>query len=238
MRRIAIRTDNFQLSFKIASELKRRKIDFSMIDKSQKWDGIILTSIDEAVQGDLAVKIDEIEISVERAIQAAKGYSRAVTLIFGVDPGPRPGIAWVADGVVIGTAQLEDIDSLADHILGLSKAVEHQNLIVKVGNGARIIRDRIINQLILSGIETVLVSEFNTSRGTRIKAHTKAATRIALIGGKRVYELRDIEPSEGEIKEIQNESRTTSNGAITISAELAKLVACGEISMDDAIKRS
>jgi len=58
------------------------------------------------------------------------------------------------------------------------------------------------------------------------------------MGGKRVYQLRDIEPNEGEIKEIQNESRVFSNGAITISAELATQVACGEITLDEAIKKS
>ena len=140
-------------------------------------------------------------------------------------------VAWIADGIVIGTSQLEDIDSISDHIFGLAKALEHDNLIVKVGNGARLIRDRILNQLILHGVETLIVSEYNTSSGSRINAHTKATTRIAMMGGKRVWEIREIEPSEGEIKEIQNESRIFSNGAITISAELARTVACGDLSL-------
>ena len=59
-----------------------------------------------------------------------------------------------------------------------------------------------------------------------------------MMGGKRVWEIREIEPSEGEIKEIQNESRIFSNGAITISAEPARTVACGDLSLEDAIKKS
>ena len=238
MRRLAIRTENFQLSFRLAKELKRRDIDFSMISTDEKWNGVILTSIDEAIEGDLAVDIYDIELGVERAIQYSKGYTPVVNLVFGVDPGPRPGVAWIADGIVIGTSQLESIDSISDHIFGLAKALEHNNLIVKVGNGARLIRDRILNQLILHGVETLIVSEYNTSSGSRINAHTKAATRIAMMGGKRVWEIREIEPSEGEIKEIQNESRIFSNGAITISAELARTVACGDLSLEDAIKKS
>lgn len=238
MRRIAIRTENFQLSFRLAKEFKKRKTDFSMIDIDEKWSGIVVTSIDEAEEGDLAVDIDDIELGVERAIQASKGHSSAINLIFGIDPGPRPGVAWLADGMLIGSIQLENIESLGKHIMDLSQIINHQNLIVKVGNGARLIRDRIINELILHGIETQVVSEHNTSSGTRNTAHTKAATRIAIMSGKRVWEIRDIEPNEGEIKEIQNESRILSNGLITISAQLAKLVACGELSLEDAIKKS
>ena len=86
MRRLAIRTENFQLSFRLAKELKRRNIDFSMISTDEKWNGVILTSIDEAVEGDLAVDIDDIELGVERAIQYSKGYTPVVNLVFGVDP--------------------------------------------------------------------------------------------------------------------------------------------------------
>ena len=72
-----------------------------MISTDEKWNGVILTSIDEAVEGDLAVDIDDIELGVERAIQYSKGYTPVVNLVFGVDPGPRPGVAWIADGIVI-----------------------------------------------------------------------------------------------------------------------------------------
>ena len=140
--------------------------------------------------------------------------------------------------MLIGSIQLENIESLGKHVMELSQTITHQNLIVKVGNGARLIRDRIINELILHGVETQVVSEHNTSSGTRNTAHTKAATRIAIMGGRRVWEMQDIEPNEGEIKEIQNESRILSNGLITISAKLARQVACGELSLEDAIKKS
>ena len=104
-----------------------------------------------------------VEIAVERAIQASKGLESAVQLVFGIDPGPRPGIAWLADGIVVGSAQLEQIEFVADHITGLTSAVKHQRMCVKVGDGAPLLRDRIINQLILRGIETLQVNEYKTS---------------------------------------------------------------------------
>ena len=238
MRRIAIRTDDFRLSFHLMRELKRRKCEFVMLAPDDKWDGILLTSPEEVVDGEIPATEETLEISVERAIQASRGFESAVQLVFGVDPGPRPGIAWLADGIVVGSAQLEEINGLADHIIGLSSAVKHQRMCVKVGDGAPLIRDRIINQLILRGIETLQVSEYRTSSGSRVKTHLHAATRIALMGGNKVYKIRDLNPTEGDLKEIQRQSRILSSGDFTISTELARLVACGEISIEDAIKKA
>jgi len=47
-----------------------------------------------------------------------------------------------------------------------------------------------------------------------------------------------LNPTEGDLKEIQRQSRIMSLGNLTISTELARLVACGELSMEDAIKRA
>tara|TARA_B100000131_G_C17795502_1_gene483198 strand:- start:293 stop:580 length:288 start_codon:yes stop_codon:yes gene_type:complete len=95
-----------------------------------------------------------------------------------------------------------------------------------------------MNDLILHGLETLEVSERKTSSGSRATAHMHAATRIALMGGKRVHELRDINPTDGDLREIQRQSRIESGGKLTISTESARLVAIGEISMDEAIRRA
>ena len=209
-----------------------------MLSPEDKWDGILLTSPEEVNDGEIPATEETLEISVERAIQASRGFESVVQLVFGVDPGPRPGIAWLADGIVVGSAQLEEINGVADHIIGLSSAVKHQRMCVKAGDGAPLIRDRIINQLILRSLETLQVSEYRTSSGSRVKTHLHAATRIALMGGNKVYKIRDLNPTEGDLKEIQRQSRILSSGDLTISTELARLVACGEISIEDAIRKA
>lgn len=209
-----------------------------MLSSNDEWEGILLTSPEEVRGGEIPAMEENIEIAVERAIQASRGLDTAVQLVFGVDPGPRPGLAWLADGIVVGNAQLENIGMVADHIIGLSTAVKHQRMCVKIGDGAPLIRDRIINQLILRGIETLQVSEYRTSSGSRSKAHIHAATRIALMSGLKVYHLRDLIPTDGDLREIQRQSRIQSSGDLTIPTELARMVACGEISMEEAIKRA
>ena len=58
------------------------------------------------------------------------------------------------------------------------------------------------------------------------------------MSGDRVYKIRELRPTEGDLKEIQRQSRIISSGGLTISTELARLVACGEITMEDAIKKA
>ena len=106
MRRIAVRTGDFRLSFHLIRELKRRNCEFVMLSPEQSWAGIYLTSPEEATDGGIPALEDNVEIAVERAIQASRGVDRAISLVFGLDPGPRPGLAWLADGVSVGSAQL------------------------------------------------------------------------------------------------------------------------------------
>ncbi|MDC3290084.1 hypothetical protein OAU97_00070 [bacterium] len=209
-----------------------------MLSSGDSWDGVLLTSPEEVIDGEIPAVEENIEIAVERAIQASRGFDTAVQLVFGIDPGPRPGLAWLADGIIVGSAQLESVNIVADHIIALSTAVVHKRMSVKVGDGAPLIRDRIINQLILRGIETLEVSEHRTSSGSRSKAHINAATRIALVSGTKVNQIRVLRPTDGDLREIQRQSRIFSSGEITIPTELARMVVCGEISMEEAIKKA
>ena len=223
-------------------ELKRRKCNFIMLSSDDDWDGIWLATPEEVVENNrgkgIPVMEETVEAAVERAIQLSKGLEEAIQLVFGIDPGPRPGLAWLADGALIGTAQLESADDIAAHISGLKTSVPHRRLVVKIGDGAPLIRDRIINDCLEMGMTVLEVSERKTSRGSRVKAHLHAATRIALQGGSKVNEHREITPTDGNLREIQRQSRIESSGRVTISSELAYLVAIGELTLDAAIKKA
>jgi len=57
------------------------------------------------------------------------------------------------------------------------------------------------------------------------------------MSGTRVWELRDIEPSLGQIKEIQRQSRKFTNGLLTISSEQAMMVAKGHFSLNEILSQ-
>lgn len=240
MRRVAVRTANFRLSFHLMRELKRRNCQFVMLSPEDSWDGIWLATPEETVQskGGIPVIEDTVEAAVERAIQLSRGFSSANQLVFGIDPGPRPGLAWLADGQLIGTAQLENVSDVISHIKGLSSSIQHIHLVVKIGDGAPLIRDRLVNECIESKLEVLVVSEAKTSKGSRSQAHIHAATRIAVQGGKRIASMRVIQVGEGALKEIKRQSRILSGGRVTISSELAMSVALGNLELAQAIKKA
>ena len=68
---IAVRTDDFRLSFHLMRELKRRKCEF-YARNGDEWDGILLTSPEEVQEGHIPATEDTVEIAVERAIQASR----------------------------------------------------------------------------------------------------------------------------------------------------------------------
>ena len=56
-----------------------------------------------------------------------------------------------------------------------------------------------------------------------------------MLKGRKTTEKLPIEVTEGEIREWQRRSRKFSNGRFTISGELAKAVAVGRFTLDEAI---
>jgi hypothetical protein len=164
-----------------------------------------------------------------------RGVHRIRELAFGIDPGPRPGVAWMGDGVLLGMAQLEHIEGVVDHICTIEQAIEHEVSKVRIGNGAPLLRDHIINDCIAANFWMEEVNEAKTSKGLLRHNHVVSAVRIAMLRGRRVWEQRSITPTEGQLKEIQRRSRTISNGRKTISAELALAVARGELLIEEAL---
>ena len=82
-----------------------------------------------------------------------------------------------------------------------------------------------------------MVNEAKTSRGLLRHNHVISAIRIALLSGERVWEFREIQPTIGELREIQRQSRKRSNGRKTIPSDIAYAVACGELTLEEAIQK-
>jgi len=53
--------------------------------------------------------------------------------------------------------------------------------------------------------------------------------------GQRVEEAPEVEPTAGELRDIQRLSRIESEGSVTISSELASAVAKGDLTLREAV---
>ena len=234
---------DFRLAFRLMQALKRQNLKFDLLDHDAPlshaetvWIASDVEIVGKEDQGwPVAASLEDIEGAIQRALLHLRGVHQIHELIFGIDPGPRPGIAWMGDGVVLGMSQLESIDKVTAHIESIKSAVKHQQSRVRIGDGAPLLRDQIINECIASSLLIEQVDEARTSRGLLRHNHVISAIRIAMIRGRRVWEQRNITPSEGQLKEIQRQSRKRSNGRKTISADMALAVARGELDLDEAL---
>ena len=185
----------------------------------------------------IACNIDCCESAVTQATILINGLSVIENISIGIDPGPRPGLAWLADGVLMGVAQLEGVEFVVDHVNSIIAAAEFKNITLRIGDGAPLLRDRIINKCLENQWNIEEVDEAKTSRGLLRHNHSTSAVRIALLRGKRVWQQRVLKPTAGQIRYIQNQSRTESSGAKTISKELAAKVGTGELTMPQALNQ-
>ena len=85
-------------------------------------------------------------------------------MIIGIDPGPYPGVAWMVDGAFNGVMELTSVD---DVIPKLEKLIDIANFesvtVIRIGDGAPLIRDRIINDCIAENWIVEQVNETKTS---------------------------------------------------------------------------
>ena len=243
MQKILVRTDDFQLAYRIMHMLRTRNIDVGQVSTEQPLpskDSIWIGTVDEIASKSsegrpIAADLESIDLAVESAIFALKGSSKTHRFTIGIDTGPRPGIAWFTDGVLIDTKQTESIEECIKMIAFLIEHHDFQHLLIRMGKGSPSHRNRLLNAMLKRGFVVELVDERKTSRGLNRNQHSVSAIRIATLSGERIWEVVELQPTEGEVKEIQRRSRIKSQGRVTISSDLARKVALGELTLTEAI---
>ncbi|MDO9096712.1 MAG: hypothetical protein Q7U60_01110 [Candidatus Methanoperedens sp.] len=175
---------------------------------------------------------------------------KAVSLLFGedfdiitigIDPGKYPGIAVLGNNKTISVHHVSvgDVCPLVKRIM---REYDNKKIVVRIGHGARLIRSQLINGILDMGLPVEMVDETGTTPHLGKGVHGQvisdiiAAINIARIPGKNVGK-QFIEPSHGEVRVIQEHSREYSNGRSTIPRLLARAVAKGELTLDEAMER-
>ncbi len=234
---IGLITKNFSFYYDIVYLLKKRKIPFitlSYEDEIPSSVDIIITSDEERFK----IKFDKIVYyeegcDIDKLIDKALLFmSKNRKLIFGIDPGEKTGIAVYSGGILIKKFVTKDPKELISFIKGMINEAEAEEVLIKIGNGGGLMRNRIINLLQDENFQVMIVDE---SVIQSFDDDAISACKIAMAPGKEIKYKMSIEPKEGEIKNIQHLSRLKSKN-ITISKELAKKVLVGEISLEEAIE--
>ena len=243
MKPLYVRTNDFRLAHRLLSEFKQRDLPAKQvaindpIDTEAYWFG---TADEVRKHGGRGVAVDPEEVAetVSTWLLSRQLTEPPSRLIVGVDPGPRPGCAFFADGMLLGKRELESIEEALDHIVNLVEHTRPSSVLVRIGHGSPVHRDRLLNHVISLGYHVEIVDEHRTSTGQPRHAHGSAALKIAMLQGAPVHEQRTVSATPGELRNLQRISRRRSKGQLTISLSTALLVSQGKLTMDEALKQS
>lgn len=241
VRPIGIMTEDFELSYDLIRLLKLRGLPFKSQDLRDPVPGdvgVVITGKGEAGRVDhprVVESDDDRDMAIAEALQLLSGKDSFKTLVVGIDPGEkRIGFALVADGTVLEAKQLSTVGEVEE---ALDQAVNHfpvRFLIVRIGHGAPTVRNRIANAALGLDLRVEIADETSTTRKVDLP-DVEAAITIAGIPGVAIDAALRVSPSNGELRHIKNRSRERSGGAITISTPLARRVALGELTLEEAV---
>lgn len=239
MKVVAVVTEDFRFFYGAVRALKEKGQPFISLGFSDPLPfnvELVLTTEAERkrLRGRKVIANDDPETAVKAALALLQGgpFNR---MVIGVDPGPRPGIAILGDGKLLMSDMLLSPNEVVPVIRDFLSLVSSEELLIRVGHGDPTNRDRIINSLweVTRNIE--MVDETSTTRRTG-RPDADAAAAIAQARGELLPFRPRVSPTQGEIRDIQRLSRIESGGAVTISGELARRVAMGDITLREAIE--
>ena len=238
---IVVATADFELYHEVVTALRERGVEFTTIEPGEdlpEGTTVLVHGVDEetAVPAEAEVAVVEADAGDPRAAVDAvaatlrDGEGRTVV---GVDPGERPGVAVLEGDTVTAVFQVP-----AERVAGVvrEEVADAADPLVRVGDGARLVGARLLEDL--RDVPVELVDESGTTpylgTGARGAGDVLAAVNIARREGERVRS-RDVEPTQGELTRIQDRSREASETNRAVDIDLARRVAAGELSIEEAL---
>jgi hypothetical protein len=248
MKTLGVYTKDFSLYYDILKALKKRNMSYvslSSLNHIPSKIGVILTSNNELHDIKTSKVIaadayDTIDHAIDLALQLLIGKDIYSNIFIGIDPGEYPGVAVVGDNILLHKTSVDNPEKVASVIKRILKEYPANQILIRIGHGSITIRNRIINSLIPIGIPIEIVDETETTdpkQTTRPERDRKAAASIALMHGGKVQSKLPLEPTKGEIRNIQERSRKLTNGQYSISEKIAIDVLNGQISLTEAIEQ-
>jgi len=233
---IVVATADFEVYHDVVAALRDRQVAFTTVEPGESLPAdasAVIVGPGEDREADVPV-IEAAPDGARAAVDTALGRrADDDSVVVGIDPGTKPGIAVLTDDTLVAAFQvpLEDAAEVVHReVEGATEAV------VRIGDGARLRGSRLIDEL--ADVRVELVDETGTTpylgTGARGMGDVLAAVNIARRPGEPI-EGRTIEPTEGELRAIQERSRRESDRNRTIPASLAREVATGERTMDEAL---
>jgi hypothetical protein len=235
---IVVATADFEVYHGVVQALRERSVEFTTVEADEalpERTSLVIVGSGETVDVPDNVPVvtarpDAPRRAVEDALARLRGGDGRT--IVGIDPGEKPGIAVLVGDTVVAAFQVPPSEAAAVVEREVADAVDP---VVRIGDGARLVGARIIDDI---DAPVELVDETGTTpylgTGARGMGDVLAAANIARMEGEPT-DSRDIEPTAGEIQRIKDRSREQSERNRAIDETLARRVAVGELSIEEAL---
>jgi hypothetical protein len=236
---LVVATEDFEVYHEVVNELRDRGVRFTTVepgDDLPERTELVVTGPEDAVDVDhdlVRAQPGDPRGAVEQALAVLRGGEGRT--VVGVDPGDRPGIAVLHGDVVVAVFQVpleQAVEVIRREAEGAADPV------ARVGDGARLAGSTLVNGL--DDLRVELVDETGTTpylgEGVRESADVVAAINIARLEGE-VVETREVEPTAGELQVIKDRSREASAENRAITEGLARQVARGQLTLEEALER-
>ncbi|MES3516097.1 MAG: hypothetical protein PPP58_00365 [Natronomonas sp.] len=234
---IVVATENFEVYHGVVGELRDRGVSFRTIEPGAELPeaaAVALVGPEDEHPPIPTVRTDPTNprAAVEEAIRLLRGADGRT--IVGIDPGDRPGIAVLAGDTIVAVFQVPATDAAA---VVRREVADAGDPLVRIGDGARLRGGAVLDRL-PDDVPVELVDETGTTphlgTGVRGSDDVLAAVNIARREGEEI-DHREVEPTAGELKRIQERSREQSDDGRTIDTDLARQVAVGELTIEEAL---
>ncbi|MCE8423212.1 MAG: hypothetical protein J5U16_04695, partial [Candidatus Methanoperedens sp.] len=193
-KRIALVTDDFSIYHSIIEETRSRKLNILVLEPSKPVPpnvGVVITTENESLnidfRRDRILIADKPQSTVDKACSILFGEDFN-EIIIGIDPGKYPGIAVTGNNKTISVHHVSAGD-VCPLIKRLKREFEGKKITIRIGHGARLIRSRLVNDILDLGLRVEMVDETGTTPHLGKGVHGQvisdiiAATNIARIKG-------------------------------------------------------
>lgn len=213
MTRLGLYTQNLRFYYNMLGELRRWELPVVSLKAgtdSPKDVPVIFSSIDDPVfffnqvRGDLPIQM------IRHILPKILGERSFGQVIVGIDPGPKPGVAVLADNILVEAHEFSDLHKLKEFITQVKDHYDYESIMLRIGHGDKPNRNRILNALYQVGMKIFIVNEEGTSMPHQTHDNIISAARIADIdrfnrtGRNNIYGKTKRTQLEDEFLTIKN----------------------------------
>ena len=189
MARIGVFTSDFKFYHDVIHLLREWNLPFLSLESIDSIPGdvsVVLSSSKDEIELEHQVKSDNPKQALRMSLSRLLMKDTFESVVIGIDPGPYPGLAVLADNVLTEAFECASTDIIGDELSAIVTSYNFINLEIKIGNGDAPNRDIIIRNLNAIGLPVRIVDEKNTSFPHKIHDNALSAARIAQVEDRYV----------------------------------------------------